>query len=232
TASAAANSHTSVISLPVNVFNASNFDVSQCTRSLPPDVTVNDSISHFSGKTNEQPNKFLHEYQQTMRTLFRASNLQLLRNICNWLSGLARDWYLQLLQSRQLPNSWSEFKKMFLSRFRSLERVEALKFERSHCAQGENETVEDFYQRYLGLNLEISPKIKEKVLKKQLLRKLRPEILLWMKGNPDSMSLDDVLKKAEKAELQLLYRRKEETQKGIEAYNVLLFQLHLIATNL
>ncbi|CAF1461864.1 unnamed protein product [Didymodactylos carnosus] len=34
-----------------------------------------------------------------------------------------------------------------------------------------------------------------------------------MKGDPDSMSLDDVLKKAEKAELQLLYRRKEETQK-------------------
>ncbi|CAF4570731.1 unnamed protein product [Didymodactylos carnosus] len=34
-----------------------------------------------------------------------------------------------------------------------------------------------------------------------------------MKGDPDSMSLHDVLKKAEKAELQLLYRRKEETQK-------------------
>ncbi|CAF1302933.1 unnamed protein product [Didymodactylos carnosus] len=37
TASAAANSHTSVISLPANVFNASNSDASQCARSLPPD---------------------------------------------------------------------------------------------------------------------------------------------------------------------------------------------------
>ncbi|CAF1504579.1 unnamed protein product, partial [Didymodactylos carnosus] len=145
--------------------------------------------------------------------LFFVLQMQLLRNICNWLTGLARDWYLQLLQSHQLPDTWPEFKKLFLSRFRSPERIEALKLERSRCVQRQNETAADFYQRYLGLNLEISPGMREKLLKKHFLRKLRPELLLWMKGDPDSMSLEEVLKKAEKAEIQLLYRRKGEIQR-------------------
>ncbi|CAF1091319.1 unnamed protein product [Didymodactylos carnosus] len=115
-----------------------------------------------------------------MRTLFRAGDSQLLRNISNWLTGAAGDWYLQLSQSHHLPDMWHEFKKLFLSRFRSPERIEALKIERSRCVQKENETAADFYQRYLGLNLEINPKTNENLLKKYFLRKLRPELVLWM----------------------------------------------------
>ncbi|CAF1603331.1 unnamed protein product [Didymodactylos carnosus] len=115
-----------------------------------------------------------------MRTLFRAGDSQLLRNISNWLTGAAVDWYLQLSQGHHLPDTWHEFKKLFLSRFRSPERIEALKIERSRCVQKENETAADFYQRYLGLNLEINPKPKENLLRKYFLRKLRPELVLWM----------------------------------------------------
>ncbi|CAF1363889.1 unnamed protein product [Didymodactylos carnosus] len=108
-----------------------------------------------------------------MRMLFRADDLQLLRNISNWLKGAAGDWYLQLSQGHHLPDTWHEFKKLFLSHFRSAERVEALKIERCRCVQEENETAADFYQRYLGLNLEINPKPKENLLQKYFLRKLR-----------------------------------------------------------
>ncbi|CAF4441653.1 unnamed protein product, partial [Didymodactylos carnosus] len=83
------------------------------------------------------------------------------------------------------------------------------------CVQKENETAADFYQRYLGLNLEINPKTKENLLKKYFLRKLRPELVLWMKGDPATMSLDEILKKVEEAEIQLLYRRKEEIQRSV-----------------
>ncbi|CAF4450215.1 unnamed protein product [Didymodactylos carnosus] len=105
-----------------------------------------------------------------MRTLFRADDSQLLRNISNWLTG---------------------------------------------AAVTENETAADFYQRYLGLNLEINSKTKENLLKKYFLRKLRPELVLWMKGDPATMSLDEILKKIEEAEIQLLYRRKEEIQRSL-----------------
>ncbi|CAF1024024.1 unnamed protein product, partial [Didymodactylos carnosus] len=148
-----------------------------------------------------------------MRTLFRAGDSQLLRNISNWLTGAASDWYLQLSQGHHLPDTWHEFKKFYLSRFRSPERIEALKIERSRCVQKENETAADFYQRHLGLNLEINRKTKENLLKKYFLRKLRPELVLWMKGDPAMMSLDEILKKIEEAEIQLLYRRKEEIQR-------------------
>ncbi|CAF4319791.1 unnamed protein product, partial [Didymodactylos carnosus] len=84
-------------------FSSSSSGLTVSEQAATLQVTVNDSISRFGGKANEQPNKFLHEHQQTMRTLFRASDSQLLRNICNWLTGLARDWYLQLSQSHQLP---------------------------------------------------------------------------------------------------------------------------------
>ncbi|CAF4377357.1 unnamed protein product, partial [Didymodactylos carnosus] len=135
----------------------------------------------------------------------------------NWtaLSGVAGDWYLQLSQGHHLSDTWHEFKKLFLSRFRSPGRIEALKIEGSRCVQKEKETAVDFYQRYLGLNLEINPKTKENLLKKYFLRKLRPELDLWMKGDPATMSLDEILEKVEEAEIQLLYRRKEEIQRSL-----------------
>ncbi|CAF4471027.1 unnamed protein product [Didymodactylos carnosus] len=150
-----------------------------------------------------------------MLTLFGASDSKLLRNISNWLTGSASDWYLQLSQAHRLPETWSQYKRLFLARFRSPERVEALKIERSRCAQKENETAADFYQRYLGLNLEINPKSSEKQLKKYFMRKLRPALRLWMKGDPERMSIDEILKMAEKAEIELLYQRKEEVQRAM-----------------
>ncbi|CAF1345176.1 unnamed protein product [Didymodactylos carnosus] len=47
-------------------------------------------------------------------------------------------------QAATLPDTWPEFKKLFLSRFRSPERIEALKLERCRCVQRQNETAADF----------------------------------------------------------------------------------------
>ncbi|CAF3928225.1 unnamed protein product, partial [Didymodactylos carnosus] len=40
-----------------------------------------------------------------MRTLFRAGDSQLLRNIGNWLTDAAADWYLHLSQGHHLPDT-------------------------------------------------------------------------------------------------------------------------------
>ncbi|CAF4592361.1 unnamed protein product, partial [Didymodactylos carnosus] len=99
-------------------------------------------------------------------------------------------------------------------RFSSPERKEALKIQRNQCRQGLNESVADFYQRYKGFALEIDPKISESQLKKNLLKKLRPEVITLMGVEADELSMTRMMKRAEKVELLLLHQRKDAQHEG------------------
>ncbi|CAF1339017.1 unnamed protein product, partial [Didymodactylos carnosus] len=172
-------------------------------------ITAPDSTNKFSGKTNEAPVRFLHDYRQQALSMFKWTESQMLDSVGQWLSGGAAEWFSLLKQSNDFPQTWDEFKKIFLSRFRSPERVETLKLERKNCMQREGESVVDFYQRYRSLNIEIDPLTSSEKMTKGFLRKINADIEIRMASNVEG-TLEDVVRRAEAAELAILHRKQQE----------------------
>ncbi|CAF5089595.1 unnamed protein product, partial [Rotaria socialis] len=78
------------------------------------------------GKECEMPTKFITEFEILASGLVGNSDEYLLRAVQQSLSENALTWYIQT-QLEQPVNSWTQFKQLFIHRFRTPEKIESLR---------------------------------------------------------------------------------------------------------
>ncbi|CAF4497798.1 unnamed protein product, partial [Rotaria magnacalcarata] len=72
------------------------------------------------------PTKFITEFEILASGLVGNSDEYLLRAVQQSLSETALTWYVQT-QQEQSVNSWTQFKQLFIRRFRTPEKIESLR---------------------------------------------------------------------------------------------------------
>ncbi|CAF4953510.1 unnamed protein product, partial [Rotaria socialis] len=70
----------------------------------------------------------------------------LLRAVQQSLSETALTWYIQTHQEQPV-STWGQFKQLFLSRFRTPEKIESLHGCLRTLWQGDNEPTADYFER-------------------------------------------------------------------------------------
>ncbi|CAF4390721.1 unnamed protein product, partial [Rotaria magnacalcarata] len=78
----------------------------------------------------------------------------LLRAVQQSLSETALTWYIQT-QQEQSVNSWTQFKQLFIHRFRTPEKIESLRGRLRSLWQSDNEPTADYFERLKSLMSEI-----------------------------------------------------------------------------
>ncbi|CAF1154886.1 unnamed protein product [Adineta steineri] len=174
---------------------------------IPP----SSSIPTFSGKHSERPKQFLVRIQEYAETVHGWNRFTLLFGISQFLRDAALDWYCQLKLSGSQPLTWAGFVEVFLSQFNSPIRSARQEHEWYECKQKEDETINEFIIRLRALWAEQKPKELETDLVRHLLCKMRTDVLTMI-GAPHDVTLDELIKKAQKVE-EILYRRKKEERR-------------------
>ncbi|CAF3336025.1 unnamed protein product [Rotaria sp. Silwood2] len=82
---------------------------------IPP----SSSIPTFSGSIMESPHQFLVRVKEYTETINHWNEQLLLNGISQFLRGTALEWYCQLRVSNRRPQTWAEFKVIFLNQFNS-----------------------------------------------------------------------------------------------------------------
>ena len=168
----------------------------------------------FSGKSSERPHQFLIRIEQHAHTVNHWNHATLLRGISQFLKDDALEWYCQLYRSDQLPTTWDEFVRLFLSQFFSPLRAAQQDQAWTDCRQQDNETITQFVVRLRSLWFEQKPEDKESDFIKHLFCKMRPDMLNLMNFSRSS-SLQSILAEAEKVEEILYLRNKEQRHRDL-----------------
>ncbi|CAF1577818.1 unnamed protein product, partial [Rotaria magnacalcarata] len=71
---------------------------------------------------------------------------------------------------------WAQFKQLFLSRFRTPEKIESLHDCLRTLRQGDNEPTADYFERLKALMSEIEPQTSIDYIKRKFLQKLQKDI--------------------------------------------------------
>ncbi|CAF1465673.1 unnamed protein product [Rotaria sordida] len=174
---------------------------------IPP----SSSIPTFSGSIMENPRQFLIRVKEYAETINHWNDQHLLKGISQFLRNTALEWYCQLGISNRRPQTWTEFKVIFLNQFNSPIRRAHQEQQWKSCKQEENETINEFIVRLRALWQEQKPNETESDLIRHLMCKMRNN-LLTMIGISRCESLDEIILEAQKIE-EILYQRNKQRQR-------------------
>ncbi|CAF2156686.1 unnamed protein product, partial [Rotaria magnacalcarata] len=175
---------------------------------IPP----SSSIPTFSGNTLESPRQFLIRVKEYAETINYWNDQLLLNGIAQFLRGTALEWYCQLRVSNRRPQTWIEFKVIFLNQFNSPIRRARQEQQWKDCKQEEDETINEFIVRLRALCQEQKPNETENDLIRHLMCKMRNN-LLTMIGISRCESLDEIITEAQKIE-EILYQRNKQQHRN------------------
>lgn len=142
---------------------------------FPFTTSLPHSFPKFSGKDCEMPTKFITEFEFSATRLFGFNDDYLLRTIDRCLFDNALTWYIQINQEQSIT-LWSQFKDLFLQRFRTPVKIEFLRGRLRSLWQADNEPIVDYYERLKSLLSEIDPQTSPDYLKRKFVQKLRNDI--------------------------------------------------------
>ncbi|CAF5081311.1 unnamed protein product, partial [Rotaria magnacalcarata] len=175
---------------------------------IPP----SSSIPTFSVSTLESPRQFLIRVKEYAETINYWNDQLLLNGISQFLRGTALEWYCQLRVSNRRPQTWIEFKVIFLNQFNSPIRQARQEQQWKDCKQEEEETINEFIVRLRALWQEQKPNETENDLIRHLMCKMRNN-LLTMIGISRCESLDEIITEAQKIE-EILYQRNKQQHRN------------------
>ncbi|CAF4488755.1 unnamed protein product, partial [Rotaria sp. Silwood2] len=132
---------------------------------IPP----SSSIPTFSGSILESPRQFLIRVKEYAETINHWNDQSLLNGISQFLRDTALEWYCQLRISNRRPQTWMEFKVVFLNQFNSPIRRARQEQQWKDCKQEENETINEFIVRLRALWQEQKPNETENYLIRHLM---------------------------------------------------------------
>jgi hypothetical protein len=109
----------------------------QGTKGAPQTITLPASTNTptFYGKPSERPGQFLIRIEDYSETINQWNRNDLVRGISQFLRDSALDWYCRLRRTERLPNSWNEFKRIFLDQFNSPLRTAQRQRDWDECKQ-------------------------------------------------------------------------------------------------
>ena len=203
-----------------NQLNAeSNSNIQATHMNIPLTHTIvippTSAIPIFHGKTVENPHQFLIRIKEYAETVNQWTENALLNGISQFLRETALEWYCQVRLSGQRPQSWIEFRVMFLAQFNSPIRRARQGEEWKECKQGENETINEFVVRLRSLWNQTKPKETESDLIRHLMCKMRTD-LLSMIGISRCETLGEIIKEAQQVE-EILYQRDRQRRRTNQA---------------
>jgi hypothetical protein len=117
---------------------------------------------------NMDPRKFLMGYEATI-ALARGDEATLTKSLIISLEDDAANWYSRLLLG--CIYSWQQLKEMFLLNFQGFQVELDMEEDFLSCAQRENETLPNFYQRCLQLKGQ-APKVSDEQVIAQAIKAL------------------------------------------------------------
>lgn len=163
------------------------------------------SIPIFSGDITESPSQFLMLVKDYSEAYNHWSEQHLLKGISQFLRGTALQWYCQLGTSNRRPQTWTEFKVVFLNQFNSPIRRARQEQEWKNCKQEENETITQFIVRLRAIWEDQKPNETENDLMRHVICKMKNNVLTMM-GISRCESLDEVIIEARKIE-EIIFNR-------------------------
>ena len=134
------DAHSTISSGPANIPNT--------TLPMPFTMSFSNSLPIFSGKDGDMPTKFITEFEVRASGLFGCHDEYFLRAVKQVLSDTALTWFVQRQQECPITG-WSEFKRAFLERFRTPDKVESLRACLRLLWQGDNESTSDYFERLI-----------------------------------------------------------------------------------
>jgi hypothetical protein len=172
---------------------------------MPFTMTLTNTLPNFSGKDNELPTKFITEFELRASGLFGYHDVYLIRAVQQSLSDTALTWFVQQQQEQSIT-TWTQFKQLFLRRFRTPDKIESLRGRLRTLWQGDHESTADYFERLKALVSEIEPATCPDYLKRKFLQKLRHDIRDKM---PIGMthSLPDLVLKATEIETNIIQQK-------------------------
>ena len=185
------------ITVPKGTINA--------TPIMPFSMSLNNNLPNFGGKENELPTKFINEFELRASGLFGYQDEYLLRAVQQVLSDTALTWFIQQQQEQPIT-TWSQFKKLFLLRFRTPDKIELLRGRLRILWQGDTEPTVDYFERLKALVSEIEPVNSNEYLKRKFLQKLRKDIREKMPLGLTSI-LSDLVQKAIEIETNIIQQK-------------------------
>ncbi|CAF1632214.1 unnamed protein product, partial [Adineta steineri] len=172
---------------------------------MPFTMTLNNTLPNFSGRETELPIKFIKEFEVRASGLVGYNDDYLLRAVQQTLSDSALTWFIQIQQEQSIV-TWSQFKILFLRRFRTPEKIELFRNRLRSLWQGDHESTADYYERLKALISEIDPETSSDYLKRKFLQKLRKDIRDKMLLGLTS-PLSDLVQKATEIESSLIQQK-------------------------
>ncbi|CAF1499961.1 unnamed protein product [Adineta steineri] len=172
---------------------------------MPFTMTLNNTLPNFGGKETELPIKFIKEFEVRASGLVGYNDDYLLRAVQQTLSDSALTWFIQIQQEQSIV-TWSQFKILFLRRFRTPEKIELFRNRLRSSWQGDTESTADYYERLKALISEIDPDTSSDYLKRKFLQKLRKDIRDKISLGLTS-PLSDLVQKATEIESSLIQQK-------------------------
>ncbi len=191
-----ADQPTSVVA-PTNAFHT--------TSMMPFTMSLTNNLPSFAGKSDEMPTKFITEFELRASGLFGYRDDYLLRAVQQVLSDAALTWFVQKQQESSIT-TWNQFKKLFLQRFRTPDKIESFRGRLRTLWQGDTESTVDYFEKLKALLSEIEPVNSDDYLKRKFLQKLRKDIREKMLMGLTS-SLPDLLQKAIEIETSIIQQK-------------------------
>ena len=177
-------------------------------------IATSDSLPLFKGRSDEKPSKFLRDFKLLAQTYVGNSDEALLRAIRPSLRDTALMWFGQLQESNQRVTTWVQFEQAFLARFRTPEKIIALRNSLTELFQEENESTADYFERLKSLITEINPQFTTDYLSRKFYKKLRLDIRHRMNLTADA-PLDELLERAAQIESCLIEEQNDEKLRSI-----------------
>ena len=193
------------ITLPTNISPSSSI--------MPFTMSLTNTLPSFGGKANEMPSKFITEFELRASGLFGYNDDYLIRAVQQVLSDTALTWFVQ--QQQELPiTTWSQFKQLFLQRFRTPDKIELLRSRLRILWQGDTEPTADYFEKLKSLISEIEPVNSIEYLKRKFLQKLRKDIREKMTLGLTS-SLSELVQKAIEIETNIIQQKIDDKLRDV-----------------
>jgi hypothetical protein len=154
------------------------------------------NLPTFHGLISEDPDAFLFEFDVLCRGYDYTSEPQKLKLFPSTLKGEALRWFMGL--GGGTINSWDEMKQAFLTKYQDYCRTRDLKDEIFQMTAKENETLEEYVERF-QYNLQRSPygTLPGEVLKATLIKGMKDEwvetLNLMGKGDIYQETYDNII---------------------------------------
>lgn len=168
----------------------------------------------FCGLSSEDPDQFIFEFKVLCQTYDYKNDNQKLKLFPSTLKDLAMRWFMGLLTGS--ITSWEEMETVFLNKYQSYCRVSDHKEELFKLRKNEDESLEDYLDRFIFLSKRcgettISVEILKTVFLKGLDDDARRSLDLMGKCDVSQLALEDICD---------LCRNFSRTREGIQKTNL------------